>query len=181
MENLSNSESNFLYPKLSREEAILRINAEGRRLIKLTLSFNDLEKWADKNFYSLPDELRNWEIPNQKIFRLLGELSREDQRSFQQCLSFYAAYCKNDVGSCACLYPLFSIAGIANPAACMRLYRNLTGACSSTHGFHDWDEVIIRDAFFPSLRRARAEKALAWLRAREIAQLVNKETTQGDK
>ena len=181
MENFSNSKSNLLHPKLSREEAIRRLNAEGRRLIKLDLSFKDLEKWADKNFYSLPDELRNWEIPNQRVLALLGELSKEDQKRFQQCLSFYVAFCKDGIGSCDCLYTLFSIAGIVNLLVCMLLYRRLTGACSSTHGFHDWDEVIIRDAFFPSLRRARAEKALAWLRAWEIAQLVNKETTQGDK
>ena len=180
MENLSNSESNLLHPKLSREEAILRINAEGRRLIKLALSFNDLEKWADKNFYSLPDELSDWEIPNQRVLALLGELSKEDQKRFQQCLSFYVAFCKDGIGSCDCLYTLFSIAGIVNLLVCMLLYRRLTGACSSTYGFQDWDEVIIRDAFFPRLRKARAEKALAWLRAWDCAQFINKETSQGD-
>ncbi len=181
MENSSNSKSNLLHPKLSREEAICRLNAEGRRLVKLDLSFTDLEKWAEKNFYSLPDELKDWEIPNQRVLALLGELSKKDQESFRQCLFFYEIYCKKDVGSCDCLCMLFSIAGIENLRVCMLLYRRLTGAWSSTYGFHDWDEVIIKDAFFPSLRRARVAKALAWLRAWTLAQLANKETSQGDK
>lgn len=181
MENSSNSESNLLHPNLSREEAIRRLNAEGRRPAKLDLSFKDLEKWAEKTFRSLPNELRNWEIPDQEIFALLGELSKEDQKNFRQCLSFYVDYCKDSIGSCECLHTLFSIAGIAKRTTCMLLYRRLTGACNSTYGFHDWDEVLLKDAFFPSLRRVRAEKALAWLRAWDYAQLVNKETSQGDK
>lgn len=181
MENLSNSESYSLHPELSREEAIRRINASTKAMVKAETSWVDLQAWAANNFSLLPNELRDWEIPNQRVLALLGELSKEDQKRFQQCLSFYVAFCKDGIGSCECLYTLFSIAGIVNLLVCMLLYRRLTGACSSTYGFQDWDEVIIRDAFFPSLRKARAEKALAWLRAWDCAQFINKETTQGDK
>lgn len=181
MENSSNSESNLLHPKLSREEAIRRINASTEAMLKAGTSWVEVKSWANSNFSRLPKELRDWEIPNQEILALLDELSTEDRKRFHQCLSFYEGFCKDGIGSCDCLDTLLFLAGVVDRTVCMRLYRKFTGACSATYGFQDWDEVLIKDVFFPRLRKARAEKALSWLRAWNYAQLINKETTQGDK
>lgn len=181
MENFSNSESSLLYPELSREEAIRRINLTVEAKRKAGISLTELQAWAERSFPQLPKALRYWDIPGARCEALLLALDQQDRDKFFDCLRFYSFYCRVDEGSCGTVLKLFFLAGIKNTHVCCALYRGLTGASGSAYGFHDWDEVIIRAAFYPSLRKARAAKAVAWLRAWEIAQLANKETTQGDK
>ena len=181
MENLSNSESNRLSRKLSREEAIRRINASTEAIMKAGTSWADLNAWADSKFSYLPEELKLWKIPEDECEALLEELSQQDREKFYECLYFYSTAARIDASSCPIMQHLFSLVGIQNKQLCLKLYRKLTGASYDCYGFDDWKQVDRADAFFSRLRRARANAAIVWLRAWKFRQSSNKETTQGDK
>lgn len=181
MENFSNSESNFLHTKLSREEAIRRINLTVDAKLKAGTSLTDLMSWADSKFSRLPDELKMWKIPEAECEALLEELSQQDREKFWDCLFFYFTSARTDLGSCDTMQSLFNLAGIQNTLVCRRLYRKLTGASCSSYGFEGWDQVNSAEAFHSCLRRARVKYAVDWLRAWKSRQTSSKETSQGDK
>ena len=175
MENLSNSESNLLHPKLSREEAILRLNALTEAMMKAGTSWTDLKAWADSQFSYLPEELKLWKIPKDECEALLEELSQQDKEKFYECIFFYYTSARTDSSSCAIMQDFFSLAGIQNKEICLKLYHKLTGASSECYGFDDWTQVTRSNAFHSCLRSARAEYAVEWLRERNSARPVLKE------
>lgn len=83
MENSSNSESNRLYSKLSREEAIRRINAQTKAMMEAGTSWIELRSWADSKFSRLPKELKMWKIwlSAWKFRQLYKETSQGDSQS----------------------------------------------------------------------------------------------------
>lgn len=177
MENLSNSESNFLHPKLSREEAILRLNALTEAMMKAGTSWADLKAWAESQFSDLPEELKLWKIPEDECEALLEELSQQDKEKFYECIFFYAVSARTDSSSCTIMQNLFSLAGIQNKKICRKLYHKLTGASSECYGFDDWTQVKSPEIFRSCLRRTRASYATEWLREWKFRQT----STQGDK
>lgn len=181
MENTSNSQSNRLHPKLSREEAIRRINASTEAMKEAGISWADLRAWANIQFYCLPEELKLWKIPEDECEALLERLSQQDREKFCECLFFYYTSARTDASSCTIMQNFFSFAGIQHKQLCRRLYHKLTGASYDSYGFDDWTQIKSQEVFRSCLRRARAGYAVEWLREWKFRQTCNKETNQGDK